>query len=320
MNMELHFRRILTLMIVALSVFTTAFGEQASFVVAIALICLIGIPHGATDHILFFSIAQKMPGDKKKTQLRFYMTYLGIMATYGLLWYLSPQLSFLLFIIVSFYHFGQENLKTFRWKSSYLKYISFMFSGVFLLATPLLADMNSAWPIIKSIMGLGDNIFVDTHQCRQISYAVGIIYGCFIVVLMLSRNIDSGAGTKELINSSILFSLFVSTPLMMGFAVYFSLWHALPSIIEQISFLKINQVKYNFKSHVRNLAPYTILSIIGIFVGLFMLDNSSLSAKTGIGFMFLSIITLPHIILMDKFHEMSAEKPIVETNQPYAVS
>ncbi|MFM7054770.1 MAG: Brp/Blh family beta-carotene 15,15'-dioxygenase [Bacteroidota bacterium] len=318
--MELHFRRILTLMIVALSVFTTAFGEQASFVVAIALICLIGIPHGATDHILFFSIAQKMPGDKNKIQLRFYATYLGIMGAYGLLWYVSPQLSFLLFILVSFYHFGQENLKSFRWKSTYLKYLSFMISGVFLLATPLLADMNSAWPIIKSIMGLTDNIFLDAQPCRQLSYAIGIIYGTFIIVLMASRNIEANTGMKELINSAILFSLFVSTPLMMGFAVYFSLWHALPSIIEQINFLKTNKVKYNFKSHIRNLAPYTLVSILGIFIGLYMLDNSSLSAKTGIGFMFLSIITLPHIILMDKFHEMSAEKPIVETNQPYAVS
>lgn len=318
MNTELHLRRLMTLVIIAMGVFTSALGEQASFVLAISLICLIGIPHGATDHLLFFSIAQNMPGDRHKIQLRFYATYLGIMAAYGLLWYLSPQLSFILFIIVSFYHFGQENLKAFRWKSPYLKYISFMVSGVFLLATPLLADMDSALPIIKSIMGLNDKIFVNTQQCRQLSYAVGIIYGFFIVALMMSRNIGIGAGTKELINCAILFSLFVSTPLMMGFAVYFSLWHALPSIIEQINFLKIKQVKYNFKSHVRNLAPYTILSIIGIFVGLYMLDNSSLSAKTGIGFMFLSIITLPHIVLMDKFHEMSAEKSIVGENQPCA--
>ena len=316
--MELHLRRLLTLVIIALSVFTTAFGEQTSFVVAIALICLIGIPHGATDHLLFFSIVQKIPGDKYRIQLRFYAIYLGIMAAYGILWYLSPQLSFLLFIIVSVYHFGQENLKTFRWKSSYLKNISFMLSGVFLLATPLLADMDSAWPIIKSIMGLEGNLFIDKLQCRFLAYLIGIIYGCYILLMMLSSNIDLSAGTKELINGAILFSLFISTPLMMGFAVYFSLWHALPSIIEQIDFLKINQVKYNFKSHIKNLAPYTLLSIVGIFIGLYFLDSSSLSAKTGIGFMFLSIITLPHIILMDRFHEMSAQKSMIVENHPCA--
>lgn len=316
--MELHLRRLLTLLIVALSVFTTAFGEQASFVVAIALICLIGIPHGATDHLLFFSIAQKLPGDKNKIQLRFYSVYLGIMAAYGFLWYMSPQLSFLLFIIMSFYHFGQENLKGCRWKSPYMKNISFMLSGVFLLATPLLSDMDSAWPIIKSIMGIKENMVIDTNQCRFLAFTLGVIYACFVLLLILSRNMDAGAGSKELINCIILFSLFISTPLMMGFAVYFSLWHALPSIIEQIHFLKINQVKYDLKNHIRNIAPYTVLSILGIFVGLFFLDNSSLSAKTGIGFMFLSIITLPHIVLMDKFHEMSAEKSLVGENHPYA--
>ena len=319
MNTELHLRRLMTLAIVAMGVFTSALGEQASFVIAIALICLIGIPHGATDHLLFFSIAQKMPGDKNLKRLKFYATYLGIMASYGFLWYLWPKLSFLLFILISFYHFGQENLKTFRWKSSYLKITSFLLSGVFVLATPLLADMDSAWPIINSIIGLEGTIIVDTLQCRLLAYVVGIIYGCFVIGLMLSRNVEYNVGLKELINWVVLFALFLSTPLMVGFAVYFSLWHALPSILEQINFLKINQVKYDFKSHIKNIAPYTILSVMGIFVGLYMLDNSSMSAKTGIGFMFLSIITLPHILLMDKFHEMNSEKSITSENQHCAV-
>lgn len=305
--MELHLRRLLTLVIIALSVFTSAFGEQASFIVAIALICLIGIPHGATDHLLFFSIAQKLPGDKNKTRLRFYTTYLGIMATYGFLWYLSPKLSFLVFILVSFYHFGQENLKTFRWKSSYLKTTSFLLSGVFVLATPLLADMEAAWPIIKSIAGIEVTKVMSVERCRMLAYAIGITYGCFLIILMISRSVDFNAGVKELINWAILFMLFLSTPLMMGFAVFFSLWHALPSIMEQIQFLKKNQIKYNLSSHIRNIAPYTLLSIAGIFIGLYALNDSNLSAKTGIGFMFLSIITLPHILLMDRFHELTAE-------------
>jgi Brp/Blh family beta-carotene 15,15'-monooxygenase len=124
---------------------------------------------------------------------------------------------------------------------------------------------------------------------------------------MLFRHLDLLAGVHELANWLILFALFLNTPLMMGFAVYFSLWHALPSIIEQIGFLKKNQLKYSFHKHVLNIAPYTLLSIGGIFLGLYFLKDSSLAAQTGIGFMFLSIITMPHILLMDRFHELNAE-------------
>jgi len=305
MNLELHMRRLMTMVVIALSVFTSAFGEQMSFVVAIALICIIGIPHGATDHLLFFSIAQRLPGDKKKARLRFYITYLGIMAAYGVLWYLTPILSFLIFILLSFYHFGQENLKSFRWKSSYLKTTSFLLSGVFVLATPLFADMKAAWPIIKSISGIEVPHLLSLESCRLIAYVIGISYGCFLVFLILSRNVDLQTGLKEIVNWAVLFMLFLSTPLMMGFAVFFSLWHALPSILEQIGFLKKNQIRYNAISHIKNIAPYTLLSIAGIFIGLSLLNDSTLSAKTGIGFMFLSIITLPHILLMDRFHELS---------------
>lgn len=305
--MELHLRRIITLAIVALSVFTSAFGDQATFIVSIALICLIGIPHGATDHLLFFSIAKKLPGNHKVLRLRFYLTYLGIMATYGLFWYLSPGLSFLIFILVSFYHFGQENLKEIRWKSSSLKYISFLLSGVFVLATPLLADMKTALPIIEAISGIESISLLDIEHCRNLALASGVVYGTYILVLMLFRHLDLLAGVHELANWLILFALFLNTPLMMGFAVYFSLWHALPSIIEQIGFLKKNQLKYSFHKHVLNIAPYTLLSIGGIFLGLYFLKDSSLAAQTGIGFMFLSIITMPHILLMDRFHELNAE-------------
>lgn len=317
--MELHLRRLTTLLIIALSVFTSALGEQMSFIVAIALICVIGIPHGATDHLLFFSIAQKLPGNKKKLRLKFYATYIGIMSAYGFLWLVSPKLSFLVFILVSFYHFGQENLKDFRWKSTYLKISSFLLSGIFVLATPLLADMQVAWPIIKSIAGIESASFMNFELCRSLAYVTGMAYGCFLFILVISRNVEFSVGIKELVNWAILFMLFLSTPLMMGFAVFFSLWHALPSIMEQIRFLKRNQVKYNVKSHLLNIAPYTLLSVAGIFIGLSLLNDSTLAAKTGIGFMFLSIITLPHILLMDRFHELNAEPANVRTPaQPVA--
>ena len=56
-------------------------------------ILLIGIPHGAIDHILLFR-------KREMSQLRFYTIYLGLIIGFIILWHITPIFS-LLFLIVS---------------------------------------------------------------------------------------------------------------------------------------------------------------------------------------------------------------------------
>lgn len=303
--MEIHIRRTLTLAVIILSVFTSALSDHGFFLFSIALICLVGIPHGATDHLLFFALIKKSVVQQKQLRLRFYAAYLGVMAGYGFLWYLFPHISFLIFILVSFYHFGQENLAGIKWRSNSVKYYSFFMSGVFVLATPLLADMEAAWPIIKTLLGNKIDMAVNFETCRILAYGTGGIYGIYLLALLATKNMELSHGLQELMHWAILLTVFISTPLLVGFAVYFSLWHAIPSMVKQIDFMKKNKLNYGIIQHLVNVAPYTIASLAGIFIGLYFLKDSSMAAQTGIGFMFLSIITLPHILLMDRFHELS---------------
>jgi Brp/Blh family beta-carotene 15,15'-monooxygenase len=68
------------------------------------LMFVLGIPHGAGDHLVVkkWREAHGMPF----SILRFMGMYLGVMVLYALLWYFLPALSFILFILISVFHFG----------------------------------------------------------------------------------------------------------------------------------------------------------------------------------------------------------------------
>ena len=68
------------------------------------LLLAIGIPHGAGDHLIAAKIAQR---ENLTFHLRpFIVYYLGIMLVYAALWFVSPLISFIIFIAISVFHFG----------------------------------------------------------------------------------------------------------------------------------------------------------------------------------------------------------------------
>jgi Brp/Blh family beta-carotene 15,15'-monooxygenase len=290
--------------------FSPLFSEMVTIISVACLVCLVGIPHGATDHILFSSITKNPGGLIKWDMIKFYVAYLGLIGIYIFLWYLFPAISLIIFLLASFYHFGQENLKNIQWKSSAVKYSSIIISGTFVLATPLLNDMETTWPIVKSIIRSESDLIFSTSTFKLIGYCIIAIYGIYLSSLIIFNHVNKASGLHELINWFILSLLFLTTPLLIGFAVYFSLWHSLPSILEQVRFLRKNKPLYNLRKHLMKTAPYTIISLAGLGLGLLLLKDDTLSEKLATGFICLSVITLPHIILMDRFHEISCEESV----------
>ena len=64
-------------------------------------ILLLGIPHGAIDHVLFFK-------KRKMSQTKFYSIYLGLSFLFVILWHILPVISLILFLLISAFHFGES--------------------------------------------------------------------------------------------------------------------------------------------------------------------------------------------------------------------
>jgi Brp/Blh family beta-carotene 15,15'-monooxygenase len=80
--------------------------------------------------------------------------YLGIVASYALLWYLSASVALLLFLVISAYHFGQSNLEHIHLpESSVFRLSAYVVSGIFVIFLPIIMHYGEAALILNSMLG-----------------------------------------------------------------------------------------------------------------------------------------------------------------------
>jgi Brp/Blh family beta-carotene 15,15'-monooxygenase len=273
---------------------------SSSLVIALVLILFIGIPHGANDHLLFFNLINKRIDGKNNKSALFFAIYIGLILLYAGCWYIFPTFSLGLFILISIYHFGQSNLYISPIESKFVKLISIFLSGSFVLLTPIFAHIEAALPVIQSLSKNPDILKISEDLGNKLAISAGILMIIHWVILMLSKHINFKNGLQEILNVLLLFGLFYYSPLWIGFAIYFTLWHAIPSIEDQINFFKTTRANYNFGKYIREIFPFSVIALLGLFLA-FQFSGNYISVNQGIAllFSFIAVITLPHMIMMD---------------------
>lgn len=247
----------------------------------------VGIPHGAIDHLLYHKKASGESGLQK-----FFILYLGIMLIYLVCWVYLPIAALILFLIMSAYHFGQANfipIKVERNKS--LLYLS---TGFFYLAVILFGDFDRTSEILQPM--------VDVQIFRP--YSTVSIFSLFILSSFFIARLSSKKKYYYLIELVALGFFLYHMPLLLAFITYFGFWHALPSLIEEYSSLTFNGSKNKLLSFVKQLLPFSLVSMLGISIILIFL-NDWLSERelTLLFFVMVSLISAPHIWVMNMFLE-----------------
>ena len=292
--------QLFTLIIIMLSLIKHELFVSSSLVVALVLIVLIGIPHGANDHLLFFNLINKRVDEKNEKSTLFFSSYIGLILLYVCCWYLFPTFSLGLFIMISIYHFGQSNVYISPIESKFVKLISIFLSGSFVLLTPIFAHIETALPVIQTLTKNPDFLVISEKLGNKLAISTGMLMIIHWVILMLSKHINLKDGLIEILNVFLLFGLFYYSPLWIGFAIYFTLWHAIPSIEDQINFFKTTRENYNLGKYIREIFPFSLIALLGLFLA-FQFSGDYISVNQGLAllFSFIAVITLPHMIMMD---------------------
>jgi lycopene beta-cyclase len=119
-------------------------GEYFSYLILALGLLIIGIPHGALDHLLL----------KKKSEsiLRFVGQYLFIIGLYLICWKLNSVLSLLVFLLFSSFHFGESEWEEpgLRKTNKNSKTLSF-FTGASLLVCIIFTHVNESIAIINEL-------------------------------------------------------------------------------------------------------------------------------------------------------------------------
>ena len=94
----------------------------------------------------------------------------------------------------------------------------------------------------------------------------------------------------------------MTASLIWAFAIYFILWHSIPSLIDQITLLYGKTTFRNGMRYLKNSALYWIAAMLSLVVAFFFLGDAEYGFLP-LFFSFLAAITFPHVLVMGQLYK-----------------
>jgi Brp/Blh family beta-carotene 15,15'-monooxygenase len=271
------------LIAVSICAATFAFGLDYNtnvlvFMLAMALIVLFGVPHGALD-VLFAS--QTYGLTNITSWLKFLIAYVAAAAVIVLIWLIIPNSFFIAFLILSIWHFSDDlnipgvNLTKLTYGVSIIVMPSVFYSAELIHLYGMIIDFDVAKNLVNT--------------CQL------LIYPRIFMLLMqfISKKIEFR--TKMEIFSVVL--LLTVLPPLLAFALYFCFMHSARHIIRSIFFLN----KFTRRTFLLALVlPTLSVIIIGTVIGMVTATLSIETDMIRIVFIGLAALTVPHAWVLKK--------------------
>jgi len=265
------------------------FGEVVEDFLAYIMVISVGILHGAND-LLILSTKER----KDKKLIKNLLIYIGIILLCVVIYLLSSFVAIVLFVVLSAYHFGEEHLSHKINVNFVFNAVYFLSYGLFIFALLFYQSMSDVDVIMTELTGR-------TFSKIQIEFTL-IVSAIFLsigsVYLILMKRNESVLFLREFLYLVLLFLVFNTSSLILGFAIYFILWHSIPSIIHQIEFISGNLNKRNVVAYVKKALIYWVISIAGLLVLYQLLPEIKILAT--VVFVILFAVTAPHTWVMHR--------------------
>lgn len=303
----------LLLLAVLLSTGDIPFGWQLGLFVL--LMVLTGIPHGAVDHVVYQYVKNDDGSDKaghtdkilegskiKKAHLgRFFLVYMGIIAAYSVLWLLLPKLCLAIFLLMSFYHFGQSQLYYLELsEKNILKVTLYLCWGALIIGGIVFFNYEASAEVLAGIVELPALLSRDSALNMLILLGVFTFTG--LIFAYFRKSLNANQLLFEIFSLGLLLGLFYLAPLLIAFAIYFGLWHSLKAI--QAELRHFGEEQQSLGWFYRQAWPFSLLSFIGI--GILILAAGQLEAYVSpymLFFIAISVLTMPHMYYMQKLYQ-----------------
>jgi Brp/Blh family beta-carotene 15,15'-monooxygenase len=291
---------ILSTIFIGIGLISPSINESLSVWVLLVSVFLIGIPHGAIDHI----VASELFNNKNnlRSHLIFYSSYLLIMALLGILWLVSPPAGMVVFLLISIYHFGQADMEDF-FGETHPSLAWSVLRGSFIIGLILFSDPSKTLPIISDATG------ISFFYLLSILPDPGVLISGLLLLYFIAYGISAYNNTIQnpvvfFADAILLTTLFWITGPFIGFALYFAVWHSAGHIFEMIQFFKNRDKSFGLLDFIYQSIPFTVISLFGL-VGLYYIQDLFGSEQQFITLMFIiiSVLTLPHMFVVNKMYK-----------------
>ena len=257
------------------------------------LILSIGVIHGANDLLIIKKYTRK---NSLKSQISYFLYYLGLVFLGFIFFYLFPSIALLSFVLVSIYHFGEQHWEVNTSNTDFINikriYPIILHGLVFFV----IVFMNNI-DIVNDVLLSFNTISLDYTYLRILFIVLFLIY---MSLLLLYKSIR-GYFVDEFIFFILLFLLTLNSSLIFGFSIYFIFFHSVLSIKDQVKYIYGDDNSQYIKKYLISALPYFILALLFLIGSYLFIDFESLDILP-IMFTFLAAITFPHVIVIEKMY------------------
>ncbi len=256
---------------------------------AFIMIFSFGILHGANDIYILTSL--KGNRKKKNKGIKILGTYVAFVFLGAIIFYFLPVVALLSFIIFSGYHFGEQHWHHRISGKEGLISVLYLSYGFLILGILFSVHGTSVAEVIESLTGFYPGVFI--------FYSLTIISFIVFVITVLIRFKDEcwRILPLELLLLGIFFIVFNAAELIWAFAIYFILWHAIPSLIDQLNLLYGEMNLRNGLKYLKSSAVYWIAALISLAAAFIWFGDDD-NGFLPLFFAFLAAITFPHVLVM----------------------
>ena len=270
--------------------------------IVIAVIALlIGIPHGAIDHLI------TIPRESRVRFITFIIFYILLAVAAGFAIATWNQIGFQLILIISALHFGfGDGAFKSEWndsrgitKDGFLKVCAYALPAGFLPVILPLTDSRALSALNRINPEIANWSGSINQTLRNITLALALIG---LLLLLLTKNFQASIDLLLLLILSLL------APPLIAFAVYFGCWHAVRHTARLVpklpkALLRARSTE-TFKAFISAVIPglYAVLGTIALALGLMVFRPEYFD--TGLLWTILVIIwalTIPHMLTTAKF-------------------
>ncbi|RYY19891.1 MAG: hypothetical protein EOP41_09435 [Sphingobacteriaceae bacterium] len=232
----------------------------------------------------------------------FMLQYLLVMALYALAWYIVPQLSLTLFILMSCWHFGETDIILPGMPTAYTSLIR-IFYGLSVLAWLLFAHTTEVSSVLTRLVPADGLVFRFWVKGIIYSNLMLIVSGLIIGLTVILTTSGAQSKTNSWFKVKLLLILICCyfLPLLPAFALYFSGWHSMVTLYNINEYLEGEvsfQVRPLKKIWIRAV-PFSVIALSSLAItGYLLRSYAPLFNPLPLLFVFLSLITLPHLGVM----------------------
>jgi len=255
-------------------------------IICFFLISIIGVSHGALDHIKGYKLMEVY---KINNKYLFYPVYIFCCLLVIFFWIIFPSVTLILFLLVASYHFGKEDSCVGSIIKKKFINLFYLFKGSVVVVAPLFFHTEETLQIFKI---LGDNLIM-THE----NFLVSLLFISFIAnffIMQWSNN--SGFFLADWVT---IFALNIFFSPLVAFTIYFCFLHSVRHSFGLIYEINKKNFKNGLKKFLKRALPLTLVTAILFIFGVYILTNYYVldDAIMKVIFIGLASLTFPHILL-----------------------